>query len=303
MNAIYVHTLGDSSLDNIYWMLNDDGKNVEEAKKHSVEGQLQEALGTNYKVESHAFDGFTTTSLLKGDKVGQVLPAKQKSKKDAYLKGKNITAKTAKVDPLKELKKSVEANPKSTHFVIISVGGNDFREQLSSPMGFLGELPKIQERYLQILDQVKKLGKEIRPVIMLQYQLDANNDQYGVYETLGTISPFLGIEQGKNAPQLALQKLFKMFYAPILEKAQKEKIPVLDLPNTFDPHKELYISQIEPNQEGGKLIAEGLSQIITTHKVNDESKLYSKSAKQTSFTASKNIGAEKWTVSDFSGKK
>jgi hypothetical protein len=40
-------------------------------------------------------------------------------------------------------------------------------------------------------------------------------------------------------------------------------LPILDLPNSFNPYDDkLYISGIEPSEKGGALIAKGLSYII-----------------------------------------
>lgn len=43
--SIYVHTLGDSTLDNLYWLLNGKGDNFKNAKEQCVEGQLKKLLG------------------------------------------------------------------------------------------------------------------------------------------------------------------------------------------------------------------------------------------------------------------
>src|SRR3569832_1848694 len=80
-----VHTLGDSTLDNLFWLIDKNGTNLEEAKKASVEGQLQTLSG--YEVISHAYDGFTAKSILDGDTVGKVLPSNGNAKK-AYLNAK-----------------------------------------------------------------------------------------------------------------------------------------------------------------------------------------------------------------------
>ena len=78
MSVVYFHTLGDSTLDNLFWMLREgDGVELGLAKKQSVEGQIIEKLkidgGVHYNFISHAYDGFTTSSLLNGDVVGAVL--------------------------------------------------------------------------------------------------------------------------------------------------------------------------------------------------------------------------------------
>ncbi len=131
MSTTYVHTLGDSTLDNLYWMLDSKEIDADQAKRNSVEGQLQERLNSqgNYQVVSHAYDGFTTSSVLNGDDVGRVLSIRPKGviseNKRAYLRDRNIDQTTQRylVHPLDDFKKFVNENPKATHYVVISVGG------------------------------------------------------------------------------------------------------------------------------------------------------------------------------------
>lgn len=356
MGSVFVHTLGDSTLDNLYWMLNQDGSNLEEAKQNSVEGQLQTCLGSdNYEVVSHAYDGFTTASIHDGDHVGRVLgirPGYVFDKRAAYLIGKNITPtlKNFSIHPLDALKSSINEHPDGIHYVVISVGGNDFRERLFSPVAMLQEIPHIHERYLKLLSEVKLLGtlRNIRPIIMLQYRLDANDDCYGIYrilkvvggifasmQALGTVGialsvglvaagkisliaaavlgiasiatlylssriiPFkvtLGLLQGKDLGMASLGGLMETFYRPILERAKQDGIPVLDLPNTFDPNAPLYTHQIEPNKQGGTVIAEGLSHIILNHDYSTPSMLYAKKANDNNYSPTLNPGATGWQV-------
>ena len=85
----YLHTLGDSTIDNLYWLLGENGSNLKEAKAASVEGLLKKKLETSkYQVVSHAYDGFTTRSLLDGDTVGAVLSTGG-CRGQAYLKEKS----------------------------------------------------------------------------------------------------------------------------------------------------------------------------------------------------------------------
>ncbi len=353
MSKIFVHTLGDSTIDNVYWLLNKDGSNVEQAKKDSVEGSLKTNLGKEYTVVSHAVDGFTTNSLLSGDTVGRVLSIDENTKYPkglAYLQAKEVDTSSLDFHPLNSLKAAIQARPDDTHYVVLSVGGNDFRERLYSPLSMLGEIPRIHERYLKIVDEVKGLGgKNIRPIIMTQYRLDVNNDAYGIYRIMnivgkafgaihaassvatglaaiatiaGKIHPIAGailglagagvlylasriiplntwqrVRNGEDLSMATLSGLMEGFYKPILERAKREKIPVLDLPNTFNPREDLYTSQIEPNKNGGKLIAEGLAHIIKTHNYEkDPSMLYAKKDALVSYTASINPGKSGWRV-------
>lgn len=321
---MFVHTAGDSGLDSYYWMLNGKATNVDEATRNCVEGQLQTKLGKDYTVESHAYDGFTTTSVLKGAAVGAVLGIRPgfdlSAKQIAYLENR----KCRFVKPLEELKKSIEAHPDATHFVVLHVGGNDFRERLSNPFAILFNVPKILKQYFAIIDTIKDIkARDIRPIIMMQYRLDANNDCYHIYKVMkviGTISlavnavacallaaplfswplrylfPLVGAALlavssrllpitaplSKDMAMGTLGGLMQRFYKPILTMAKREGIPVLDLPNTFNPYESLYISGIEPGKKGSELIAEGIDHIVKHHDfASKQSKLYYKGSAAT----------------------
>lgn len=356
-NENYVHTLGDSTLDNVYWMLDEEGKNIDEAKAKSVEGQLQTKLilGNNetYKVVSHAYDGFTTSSLCDGDRIGRVLhsenPDHMDPKAKSYLKCKGINpnADTLHIKPLDNLKAAILKKPNATHYVVLSVGGNDFREQLRSPIKMLQSIPAIIERHRRIMDEIKQIqtlhGRNIKPILMFQYKVDANNDSYLIYLLLKVIGvASLGISLASTAALAAplfpisttaagiffvaglcglvfsnsilplrmiknvlsgqeirvavLGALMEKFYQPILKYAKDQAIPILDLPNTFNPYKKLYLAGIEPGVEGGKLIAEGIDHIVKNHDYNSSSKLYAKTDSLTKYAAFENPGYHGWRV-------
>lgn len=196
MNPIHVHTLGDSTLDNIYWMLNGTGKNIEEAKSQSVEGQLEAMLQDgdegSYQVVSHAYDGFTTHSLQNGDDVGDVLDMRG-PKGISYLnhKGINPNAGSYQVKPIENLKTAIENHPAAIHYVVMSVCGNDFRVQLGNPIKMLKSIPEILARYDSLLDELVHLkglkDRTIRPILMFQYRVDAINDSYSIYSIMKVI--------------------------------------------------------------------------------------------------------------------
>ncbi|MBA3239048.1 MAG: hypothetical protein H0T62_11970 [Parachlamydiaceae bacterium] len=361
MNPIYVHTLGDSTLDNVYWMLDEQGKNIEEAKAQSVEGQIQAKLQEDnddlYQVISHAYDGFTTNSLIDGDDVGSVLrvrPQRVDARGLGYLKCKDInsTDDSFFVSPISKLKNEIEAHPDSTHYIVMSVCGNDFRVQITTPIKMLKSIPEILERYNFLLNELVELkgmeNRDIKPILMFQYRVDANNDGYGIYNILkiigavtltisllsaaalitsltalaGLISApaaiilaLIGIGglilshqilplrmtakvlSGEDLSMATLDALLERFYQPILQRAKDEEIPILDLPNTFNPYKPLYLASIEPGVEGGALIAEGIDHIIKNHDFNSASMLYAKNDSQAEYAASENPGYDGWRVS------
>ena len=86
------------------------------------------------------------------------------------------------------------------------------------------------------------------------------------------------------------------FYQPMLQRAREDKIPILDLPNTFNPSARLYTAGIEPNKAGGALIAEGLAHIITKHDYAKDSRLYAKAALDAAYTGTKNNKTLEWKV-------
>jgi hypothetical protein len=315
---------------------NSKDANIEKAKAESVEGQLQNALdpqGQSYKVVSHAYDGFTTRNVLEKGVVGYCLRILHHPQGGLtfqlqnYFSHKNVTA-FGERRPLDSLEERVKLNSKSKHYVVISVGGNDFRELLSTPLSLFREIPNIRARYLEIVNRVKALSPtNVHPILMFQYRPGFTPDPYGIYTILkvaglflaavqslsiGTIgisaiallahkitqrSAFIftligtlglilttqvmslkttaGIWKGQQAGIALLGDLMERFYRPILQQAAKDRIPVLDLPNVFNPlDRALYTSQIEPSVTGGKMIARGLAKIIKSHDFSEKSYIY-----------------------------
>ncbi|MGE0198723.1 MAG: hypothetical protein AB7N99_07650 [Simkaniaceae bacterium] len=200
MTQTYLHTVGDSTLDNLFWMIPWQGT-LEQAKKLTVEGRLESA--TAFTVISHAYDGFTTESVLNGDRIGRVLPGRG-SVITSYLKEKG----QGEVKPLENLSKVVALDSEGTHYVILSVGGNDFRERLMNPIALLTEIPRVQERYLQIVKQIRELqGRDIRPLLMFQYRTGVNQDPYHIHTLLRWV--------GRVAVALNLVCLATLALAPL----------------------------------------------------------------------------------------
>ncbi|PIS00380.1 MAG: hypothetical protein COT84_08075 [Chlamydiae bacterium CG10_big_fil_rev_8_21_14_0_10_35_9] len=322
-----VHTLGDSTLDNLYWLLEGDGSNLQEAIENSTEGQIQEKLGDQYQVVSHAYDGFTTEDVLglRLRPVGSVLPS-WGIKFQTYIDHK-CPGFYRQVHPLQQLKKALPLE--GNHYVVISVGGNDFRENLSNPFRLIKDISKVQGRYLEIVEKVQRLSTENRrvyPILMFQYRTDANHDVYGIYKLFGVVGTVafavntlctaliaapavhtsslskvskavcsaigsFGLYLSNKAVPLSVSRdiislkkpsmslfgaLLQKFYHPMLAKAREDRIPVLDLPNTFNPYEDLYESGIEPNANGSKLIAEGIAHIVQNHDFEGTGRIYAK---------------------------
>ena len=142
----FVHTLGDSTLDNLY-------SAADVSKKRCMEDHLSDQLKlANYQIKRHAYAYFNIQSLLKGDAIGRIkIPGVED-----YLKRKvNCVEDSFQVYPLLDLKKVVEANPQEKHFVVLSIGGDDFcwqaiidnkRVRRNNPLSLLRDIPHIQKK-------------------------------------------------------------------------------------------------------------------------------------------------------------
>lgn len=188
MSISTVHTLGDSILDNLYWMLDAQGSNLVDAEAKCTEGKIRIELGKDYKVVSHAYDGFTTEDVLglRGREIGSVFFGSGR-KLEVY-KGQKCSRGDTTVKPLEALKGTLP--PEGNHYVIISVGGNDFRENLNNPFRLIRDISKVQDRYLQIIKKIQELStnnRKVYPIMLFQYRTDANQDVYGIYQLLGKI--------------------------------------------------------------------------------------------------------------------
>lgn len=306
----FVHLVGDSTLDNVHWLINSQ-EDILSAQQDCVKGQLATQLGKYYKVEDESYDGFTTKNVLQGGQVGAVLGYNQH-----YLTARLGKGETEFVKPLDRLREKVSSSPEAIHYVVLSVGGNDFRVLLFQPWRLLAEIPHVQVRYLEIVRQIQAIEGDIRPIFMFQYRTDARSRHYCICTILGVlgyiaatintlavgtlfysafqltknrVSTAVGIGKifvaaaflylshrqlsvrltkeiltGKQAGLAVFGAAMERLYQPMIKKAKEDKIPILDLPNLFDPmNPDLYECEIEPSREGGRFIAEKLTEIIT----------------------------------------
>lgn len=249
---MHVALLGDSTIDNVCWT----GHPKEVPAQLRVLLQNSGALVTNL-----AADGFTSADVLHGA-VPCISWGKRKEVGDPFPE----TGADRKFKPLDALE---ALDPPVTH-AVISIGGNDVREILGS-LGRLEQVLKnFQQNYSQILDRLCKVVPNV--VLMFQYRPSLHMDAggYGVYQAIGSLP-------GPGDAVAKVNNLMKAVYTPILAAACMRRIPVIDLPRTFDIENDsLYCCQIEPSAAGGSLIAELICHVVKHHQFNEVSKLYFK---------------------------
>lgn len=263
--------LGDSTLDNSVWV---------DSLMDTVAGKLEQKFQEPDQIIDLSCDGFTSRDVLEG--------AMRDKAVDSPLH------RHIKYYPLTELKNQTDP----TH-IILSVGGNDLRENLLTLATMNPEERKtqlnliisgIQKRYLLILNELKTIQPDASPVIMLQYTPDSTQDVHGIYTLMhllrseSSMSYFTMLKYyvwGKNneASQdtvAELHHLMKRVYAPILNYAKEHNIPIIDMASSLN-HRDtsFYRQQIEPSAKGSEVIANLISHVVNKHDFSKSSHIYS----------------------------
>jgi multisubunit Na+/H+ antiporter MnhG subunit len=217
------------------------------------------------------------------------------------------------------LETEIQKHSDAKHYVVVSVGGNDFRNPLLlSPWNFLHKISTVQSNYLQILGQVQAIqGRNVVPILMFQYRTNFQDDGYKIYATfkrfglvmaklnicamgligyaayswcagkvsrtvglggvfLGGVFLYLSHRQlsirfmvdmvTEDTGLVVFQTLLNRFYAPIIARAGRDQIPIIQSNETLDPNRsEHYINSIEPSEEGGKVIAQKIAEVIRSN--------------------------------------
>ena len=270
---VRIALIGDSTLDNASWVGIHEAS-VSQHLSKSKEG----ANDKSFSVYNLAVDGFTTSDLLTGYSKSTINDADMLS------------------SPMQILK---TLNPPPTH-IVLSVGGNDVRETLGPGVDrvLLKTIQKMQQNYLIILNECLSVCK--KTILMFQYRPCFTTNDYGIYDAINDIPDDLMIQKGalkngsngmevshdniSNVSVRKLNKLMESIYNGILlnELIIANRLPIIDLPNTFDIHNSLlYVRQIEPSHWGGLIIAKLIHHVIENH-WNDEIEVEDGNAKQNS---------------------
>lgn len=266
-----VALLGDSTLDNGYWV---QRQNRYADKTHTVTHQTAVALANNtnntqsYDIGNFAVDGATTADLRKNCYLDKVLPSDQDHPDEIV----------HQLNTVKDWQPDI---------AVLSVGGNNYREAL------LGVLQR-NLSYFQLLFRITP--EQARPVIteafsqvklrlLEEYKAiidDLINDNPGLnrivllsqyYPSITDFTPYfiytgfshLARSKGEGqAPFAVVEETMNELYRSILEYAatKNKEVVFVDVTSSLNPLGGNHTSQIEPNEQGsrimGKLIAEAV---------------------------------------------
>ncbi len=247
----HVVVIGDSTIDNKVWV----------PREQSVVAQLSTKLGVEYVVHDYANDGFTTTDVLNG------------AYKDKAVRGS--------IYPHTHFKPLVaaDADIKRADAVVVSVGGNNFREFLGAipmrtPMArfIKAEFPKVIEKmkreYREIVTQIRRANPKARIILMTQYYPSVDQNTYRVYEGMGLIGQAMSPTGGVIDPMAVIHQLMGDIYTDIIRTSEKTwgNVVIADINASLNPFDSTqYVSQIEPSASGGEKIAAVLDAAVKSN--------------------------------------
>jgi hypothetical protein len=252
MSAINITLLGDSVLDDFFWLDN---------PKEDIRQQLLQIIPQNSVVNNFAVDESRIDCVING-----IVPKTQYAEaRTRYFKGEYPypTFKNGKVYPLKLIKNI------PSDYIVLSIGGNDGRVHLNK---LIWGSDKVIESLKN--DQFEeKLEKLVKKIIKVQKKLIL----VFVYKPHVTI-----FEQFRNQIGWGLQYLPIESVVPLGEYlntvydelrktyyriANKYNLPLIDLSRTLDPNnaKHYGTTPIEPSNLSGKTIAKLIKYTIDSH--------------------------------------
>ncbi len=207
-------------------------------------------------------DGFTTSDLLKG----------------AY-RDKAFGSGVHRMFPHEFFKPLDCADLDTADQIIISVGGNNFREFIQVAlsmreavetkkfieMQYPKVFQKIRSDYQEILKHIAGRNPKANIILMTQYYPALTQKTllgFNIYDFMSILGNILNTGDAQNT----ILKVMNDTYSDILQFVANEEwmrpvpISVVDVTSSLNPHlSENYVGQIEPSDVGGKRIAEMLA--------------------------------------------
>lgn len=152
--------VGDSTLDNVVWV-----GSYENCIKFKLE-----SMNPNYRVVNYAADGFTSSEVIGGGHPD--ISWSHRKSKDPY-----PTESAVKFCPLDWVNKLGQVD-----YIVLSVGGNDLRQILSSHEQIIKATESFIKNYHSICDQLTKKCKKV--ILMMQYRPSYLQKAYNIYQSL-----------------------------------------------------------------------------------------------------------------------
>ncbi len=235
IKANNISLIGDSTIDNEVWVdgifwnylsdhigitRDDSGTRI---KKHnenscikpelSIVEHLTNILPNDYQINDLTNDGFTTTDCLNGAMRCKVF-GKDTFKLFPY----------EKFSPLKDGNKNIQ---ESSH-IILSVGGNNFREFLIETLKHIQDkewfikknypivMNKLKTEYIKILTKLREINPNANIILLTQYYPSVSQNTYKIYPFMQELGNLLGF--GPD-PLDTIHRIMKDTYQVVLKEA------------------------------------------------------------------------------------
>jgi len=283
-NQLKITIIGDSTIDNKLWVSpgiyfnflfdklgikrDDSATRIQKSHTHFRKPELSVVenlidMMPNYHISDYTNDGFTTADCLHGDFKDKVFG--------------NGTFVQFPHDFFQPLKEGADAIKASQH-IILSVGGNDFREFLMSAhrideksrsefvkQAFPQVLTDLKTQYIQIVFRIRQLNPNAKIILMTQYYPSVSQNNYKIYPFMMEIGRALNVGENPNNSMDVIHSLIQSTYRDALAEINDSNVVVADITSSLDPFdSNNHVSQIEPSGEGGRKIALMLKYIITS---------------------------------------
>ncbi len=262
--------LGDSTLDNGYWV---EKETAYSSKTYNVThqtavGLANKAQAGSYEIANFAVDGATTTDLLNSCFLDKVLPSDEDHPNE----------------PVDQLKSAMKWQPDT---VVLSVGGNNYREALASTLRQHLNFPQLllritpEDAKLHIYDAFqnvkRKLLREYKLIIdkLVVDNINLNRivllSQY--YPAVTELTPYfiytgfshLARADGEGKPAFtAVEETMNELYREVLSYAstKNKEIVFVDMTSSLNPLGGNHSLQIEPNEQGSKIMGQLIAHAI-----------------------------------------
>ena len=266
-----VALLGDSTLDNGYWV---QRESAYVDKTHTVAHQTAVSLAksTNnadsYDIGNFAVDGATTADLRRLCRLNKVLPSDPDH-------------------PYKYVHQLNDAAKWQPDIAVLSVGGNNYREALAgalrSNLTYFQLLfritpehakPIIREAFslvkLSLLNEYKAIIDDLikgnpglsRIVVLSQYYPSITDfTPYFIYTGFSHLARSEGNGQ---APFFAVEETMNELYRSVLQyvATKNKEVVFVDVTSSLSPLGGNHTSQIEPNEQGSKIMGQLIAEAV-----------------------------------------